>query len=85
MVTWDNFGASFILHQCQGCHASTAVDRYGAPDTVTFDTKEEVWAQAAVVLAVAAGPSPTMPPRGGVSDDDRQRLSWWLTCAEPGT
>jgi uncharacterized membrane protein len=85
VVTWNNFGEAFILHNCQACHASTTADRYGAPESVTFDTKSEVWAQAASILSVATGDAPSMPPRGGVSDDDRQRLVWWLTCAEPGT
>lgn len=85
VVTWNNFGASFVLHNCQGCHASTAADRHDAPESVTFDTVEEVWAQADRVLATAASAEPSMPPRGGVTDDDRQRLEWWLTCAEPGT
>lgn len=85
--TWDNFGQGFMIEACQGCHASTATQRYGAPQDVTFDSAAQVWAHAGRVLARAAptdGP-PTMPPAGGTTEEDRARLRWWLTCGEPGT
>lgn len=85
LVNYNNFGHSFVLHTCQGCHASTAADRYGAPEDSTFDTVEQVWAQRDRVLARAAAEPPTMPPAGGSSEDDRVRLRWWLECAEEGT
>ncbi len=85
VVTWNSFGASFVLHNCQGCHASTAADRHDAPESITFDTVEQTWEFAQLILIVASGDAPTMPPRGGVTDDDRQRLTWWLECAAPGT
>ncbi len=87
-VTYESFGRGFLTANCQGCHASTAADRYDAPEDVTFDTVEEVWAQAELVLIVAStysGLDPTMPPQGGVTEDDQTRLQWWLRCAEPGT
>ena len=84
-VRWTNFGEGFILHNCQGCHASSTPDRHGAPEEVDFDTLERVWEQRWLVLGTAAGESPTMPPEGGVSDDDRTRLEWWLRCAPEGT
>jgi uncharacterized membrane protein len=84
-LDWDNFGHGFLLQNCQGCHASTAVDRHYAPDDVTFDTVEQAWAHKDAILRAAAGDDPTMPPRGGVSDDDRTRLGWWLNCGTPGT
>lgn len=84
-VTWNSFGAGFILENCQGCHASTAPDRFGAPDAVVFDTLTDCWDQADRILARAAGVSPTMPPQGGTTEDDRTLLTWWLTCATPGT
>ncbi len=84
-VTWNSFGAGFILESCQGCHATTAPERYGAPEGVVFDTVEHCWDQADRILARAAGVSPTMPPQGGTTEDDRTLLTWWLTCATPGT
>ena len=84
IITYNNFGKSFMTHGCQGCHASTAPDRYGAPIEVVFDTLDLVWDQAATILAVAAGDQPTMPPQGGVTVDDRIKLKWWLECGEEG-
>lgn len=85
VVTWNNFGQGFVKESCQGCHASTAANRYGAPEEITFDTVELCWEFAGAILATATGDAPTMPPAGGVREDDRQRLAWWLRCAEPGT
>jgi len=85
LVNWDTFGAGFLLHHCQGCHASTTPDRYGAPAEVTFDTKEQAWAWRDRILERSAVDPPTMPPAGGTSEDDRVRLRWWLECAPEGT
>lgn len=85
VVNYNNFGKGFITENCQGCHASTAPDRYGAPESVTFDTVEEVWAWKDRILTRAADKDATMPPAGGVSQDDRTRLQWWLQCAPEGS
>ena len=85
VVTWNNFGAGFVGHYCQGCHASTTADRYGAPESVTFDSVDEVWGWRDRVLARTAIDDPTMPPAGGTSETDRQKLRWWLECAPEGT
>lgn len=84
LVTYNNFGESFMKHSCQGCHASTAPNRFEAPEDVTFDDLESVWAQSEVILAVASGSAPTMPPQGGVTELQRTKLIWWLRCGEPG-
>jgi uncharacterized membrane protein len=84
-VTWNSWGQGFMKEACQSCHASTTENRYGAPDEVVFDTLEQTWDQADRILIRSVGDSPSMPPQGGVNADDRQRLAWWLTCAEPGT
>ncbi len=84
LVTYNNFGKSFLTHACQGCHASTAPERYDAPEDVTFDDLDSVWEQVSVILAVAAGDKPTMPPQGGVTDMERTKLEWWLQCGEEG-
>ena len=84
VTNWNNFGASFLTHQCQSCHASGAPNRYDAPEDVHFDTVEEAWDWADRILARATGEAPSMPPEGGVDEDDRTRLSWWLICGTPG-
>ena len=85
LVNYNNFGQGFMTEHCQGCHASTALDRYGAPEDVTFDTVNQVWERADRILARAGGAEPSMPPADGVNADDRTRLEWWLQCAEWGT
>lgn len=92
IVTWETFGAGFVTENCQTCHASTAPNRYDAPEEVTFDTVDRVWALrdrvlARVVEAVEDEDTGTtlMPPMGGTSEDDRYLLEVWLSCAEAGT
>ena len=80
VVTWANFGRGFVTQHCQACHASTAADRHDAPEEITFDTEEQVWALADRILARTLGEAATMPPQGGVSDDDLYLLEVWLTC-----
>lgn len=80
VVTWDNFGAGFLTQHCDACHASSTLDRHDAPATVAFDSEDEVWQWADRILARTTGEEPTMPPQGGVSEDDRYLLEVWLTC-----
>jgi hypothetical protein len=80
LESWETFGRGFVTTHCQGCHGSAAPDRYGAPEGVTFDTQEETLTHKAQILATAASDEPTMPPTGGTSEDDRQRLRIWLEC-----
>lgn len=79
-VSWDSFGHGFLVEQCQPCHATTAVDRYGAPEEVTFDDEEIALAQKASILRVATGDAPTMPPAISVEERDRYLLEVWLSC-----
>ena len=85
VVDWDNFGHGFLIESCQGCHARTAPERFGAPQDVFFDTVQDAWARADDILDTVTGEDPTMPPRGGVTEDDRTRLLWWLRCGTPGS
>jgi len=80
-VTYENWGRGFLSTHCQGCHASTAPDRYSAPETVTFDNEDEViqWASRVLARVIDDG---TMPPAGGVNEDEKVLLSSWLECAE---
>jgi uncharacterized membrane protein len=80
-LDWDGFGEGFVTTYCQGCHASTALDRHGAPAAVTFDSEEETLAFRDRILARAASEEPTMPPAGGPDVDDRELLAVWLACA----
>ena len=82
VITWDSWGQGFMVESCQACHASTSGDRRGAPEGVHFDSREATLEIADRVLARATGGAPSMPPMGGVLDEDRERLLIWLTCWE---
>jgi len=83
-VNYHNFGDAFLRHNCQGCHASTAENRYGAPETVQFDTVEDAWDWSDRIVATAIGNEASMPPAGRVSDDEQVMLYWWLECGKEG-
>jgi uncharacterized membrane protein len=78
-ASWTSFGRGFTLERCQGCHAGSAPDRQGAPPDVTFDTEDTTRAVATRIhrAVIVDG---TMPPGGGVSDDDLTLVAAWLRC-----
>jgi uncharacterized membrane protein len=80
LQSWETFGRGFVTTHCQGCHASTAPNRYGAPENVVFDSQEQTVGFKSEILATAALDAPTMPPTGGTSENDRMRLRIWLEC-----
>lgn len=80
VVTYANFGAGFMTQHCQACHASTTLDRHDAPESVTFDDETSVLAWADRIIARTIGEEASMPPQGGVSEDDLYLLEVWLTC-----
>ena len=74
-VNYTNFGEGFLTESCQGCHASTAVDRFGAPESIFFDTVEDAWTWKSVIIAtVINGAEPPMPPAGGIDEDDLEKI-----------
>ena len=83
-ITYDNFGQAFLVHNCQGCHASTAHNRYGAPDSMYFDSVDDAWQRKDAILSACIGASATMPPAGSISEDDALMLQWWLECGNDG-
>ena len=86
VLTWENFGEGFMLENCQSCHAESAPYRDQTdtppPESVSFDTYEQTIAMRTLILATATGDNPTMPPRGGVSSVDTDKLDIWLNCWE---
>ena len=76
-----NFGKGFMSSHCQGCHASTSPNRYGAPSSVHFDDEAAVWAWRERILERTTGESPDMPPGGGVVETELDALEDWLSCS----
>lgn len=77
---YENFGADFLQENCQGCHASEAYDREGAPADVYFDTKEDV--RTHVQRIIVEMEEETMPPAGGLYQDELEAFRLWLSCLE---
>ena len=78
-VTWENWGRGFFTTHCQGCHASTAPDRYDAPDGVYFDTLADLrtWHERVRIRVLD---QEDMPPAGGLSEDELFLLEVLLDC-----
>ena len=79
-LTWENWGASFFATYCDACHAASSPNRFDAPETVTFDTLEEVRSQKEVI-AYAVLEAESMPLGGGVYEEDLYLLEIYLTCS----
>jgi cytochrome c5 len=78
-VNWENWGAGFFASYCRACHSADTSNRRGAPESVNFDTVEQVAAmRAAVESTVLVGAS--MPPGGGVLAEDLDALEVFLEC-----
>ncbi|MBC8071095.1 MAG: hypothetical protein IAG13_22410 [Deltaproteobacteria bacterium] len=83
VITYDTFGRGFLAAYCNGCHGSQVVDRKGAPATIVLDDRDSVTMLTERIFARVLPPGgapPTMPPAGGITNDDRERLRVWLTC-----
>ncbi len=82
-MTWQSFGEGFVATYCQGCHASGPFDRHGAPESVVFDSEDEVLARVEAVKRTTLADVPTMPPGGGIPAEQRELLSAYLKCSGP--
>lgn len=82
VITYDTFGKGFLASYCNGCHGGQVVDRQDAPAAAVFDTHEQVLQWTSQILARRTPPEGVMPmpPNGGVTPDDDERLRIWLTC-----
>lgn len=83
-LTYANFGEEFLGTHCQRCHASDSDDRNGAPNTLHFDTIDDVRDRANRIFVRAAADNTSMPP--GPDDppeEERMLLAEWLACGAP--
>lgn len=85
ILTWENFGQSFVRNWCAGCHSAEIApgDRYNAPVGIDLDTLAEVRKHAVRNIARATGENPTMPPGGGPGAHEREQFATWLECGAP--
>ncbi len=77
--TYNSWVRGFLEGKCQSCHASTAPNRHGAPPNVFFDSEmaAEEWRERIYATIFEEG---SMPPSGGVTQDERILLEQWLDC-----
>jgi len=81
---YANFGAGFMSAYCQSCHASTSLDRKGAPGEYIFDTLEQIKRHKERIFVRSAADNDSMPP--GPDDpslEERNKLAEWLVCGAP--
>ena len=84
-LTYENFGESFMLNYCAGCHSRHLAGdaRHDAPVVANFDRLLDVAIWRLSITQRATGDHPTMPPAGNVTKVDRQALAEWLGCGVP--
>jgi len=77
--TYSEWAQGFFRGKCQSCHASTTPDRRGAPEDVTFDTYDDIipWLDA---IERTIFTTESMPPSGGITEEERILLAQWLDC-----
>lgn len=81
-LTYEGFADGFVRNNCRGCHgaALAGAARHGAPESINFDTLDDVRQHARRMVARASGDAPTMPPAGGPSDEERALFHEWVMC-----
>jgi uncharacterized membrane protein len=77
--TYEEWAYGFFRGKCQSCHASNTTERYGAPEHITFDNYEQIqiWIEAIEQTVLI---NQTMPPSGGITDEETILLQQWLSC-----
>ena len=83
--TYTNTGEIFMLNWCTSCHHSdiTGADRKDGTQGVDLNGFENVAAFLDRIEARALGDAPTMPPAGGPTPQELERLQEWLLCGAP--
>jgi uncharacterized membrane protein len=81
-LDYENFGAPFVINWCRGCHSSAvpANMRQKAPKDANFDNVDQVRMWAERIANRATGTSPSMPPAGGPTHEERLLLAEWVAC-----
>ena len=81
-LSYENFGKGLMERHCTGCHSSLLPEgrRNEAPLGVDLDTWEGVVKWGTRIEVRSTGDSPDMPPGGGPTEEERQKLLEWLQC-----
>ena len=79
-VQYHNFGASFMVQNCLGCHHPESTNRQGAPEDVALERLENIIEYKERIQIRIEDQS--MPPQGGLKEEDRNMAIQWLDCLE---
>ena len=77
--SYQEWTEGFLMGKCQSCHAVHSPNRYGAPENVFFDSEEAsiYWLSSIERTVLNAE---TMPPSGGVTEEEKELLRRWIEC-----
>ena len=83
--TYQNVGDPFMRTWCASCHHVDLPQdqRAGSPLGVNFHSYTEVISQLERIQARTLSEPMTMPPAGGPSDQELNRLREWIDCGAP--
>ena len=83
--TYNNIGKPFMMTWCTSCHHTELPEaqRAGATANVNLDTYDGVLMHLDRISVRTLSEPPTMPPAGGPSDIEIQRLREWIICGAP--
>ncbi len=81
-LDYGNFAAGFTNDWCRGCHGVSVPEgmRQKAPLGVDFDDLAALKHWSERIGIRATGATPTMPPAGGPSAEERALLAEWISC-----
>lgn len=82
LYNYTTVGQPFMLTWCTSCHHSDLQieDRQGAPPSVNLENYTDVIAQLARIEARVLTDPITMPPAGGPTSKELDRLAIWIAC-----
>ena len=83
--TYSNVGAPYMMTWCTSCHHIDLQEeeRAGANLDVNLNSYNDVITHLDRIQARALSEPATMPPAGGPSDIEKQRLREWILCGAP--
>ena len=79
--TYNDWMEGFLRSKCQSCHSSEALYRYNAPENIHFDSYREAVDQLEIIRSSVLERE-SMPPGGGLSEEDKSLLAQWLDCPQ---
>lgn len=77
-LTYDNFGQAFFATHCTDCHSVGSGQ--GEAENKPFETLADIQAEAEAIYGQAGGANDIMPPGGGPTAEERDKLTEWLSC-----